>query len=275
MCIWGLSWSSAKILSSYGSAPSITYIRFILVPLTLFPILLFSKTKIGISWKGLPQVLIAGALMTIYTILFFSGLQRGLAGAGGVLVANSIPIFTYIISLAVTKKWPSKNAIWGLAIGAVGGIILINVWDNYTNVFAAGNSYFIAGAFVWAILAKITSGSSRFGSPVSFNFWLHLVAVIVLTFLADFQEISQILINGDVKFWTNIFYFGVINSSVATTLYFYSTTKLGAEKASSFIFIVPSAAVLFSWIFMNEPVTFRILIGGILGIAAVFIINRK
>lgn len=274
MCIWGMSWSSAKVLSGYGSASSITYIRFVLVPLTLFPLLKLAKIPVAISKKGLPAVLVAGALMTFYTILFFNGLQRGMPGAGGVLVTVSIPIFTYVISLVLTRKLPNKNALAGLTVGAIGGSILLNIWEDYANLLAAGNSFFLVASLVWAILAKITSGSQKFGSPISFNFWLHLISVIVLSFLADFSEIINILQNGDQKFWLNIFYFAVINSSLATTTYFYATTKLGAEKASSFIFIVPSAAVTCSWLFLDEAIEIRTIIGGLLGLLAVFVINK-
>jgi drug/metabolite transporter (DMT)-like permease len=275
MGIWGLSWTAAKVLSGYGEASSITYIRFLLVPLTLFPILKLAKIPISISKKGLFPLLMAGALMGSYTVLFFNGLRLGLAGAGGVLVAVSIPVFAYLLDLIVNKTVPSKHAIIGLVLGGIGGVVLLEVWSNYQNIFAAGNTYFLIAAVVYALLSKVISKSNKYGSPISFNFWLHLVALVGLSFVVNFDELVRLMTTGDRKFWLNMLYFGVINSSIATTTYFYATTKLGAEKASSFIFIVPSAAVFFSWLLMDELVELKTLIGGVIGIAAVFIINAK
>lgn len=275
MCIWGLSWSSAKVLSGYGEASSITYIRFILVPLTLFPILKFSKKPILISKKGIPSLVIAGTLMAAYTILFFNGLRLGNAGAGGVLVAVSIPIFAYLVEVIINKSIPKKWALLGLLIGVIGGSIILDVWTNYQNIFAADNSLFLIAAFVYALLTKATSQSAKYGSPVSFNFWLHIIALIGLSFVVDLNELYRVIVNGDLKFWGNMFYFGIINSSIATTTYFYATTKLGPEKASSFIFIVPSTALFFSWLIMDEQVEAHTVVGGALAILAVFIINRK
>lgn len=275
MCIWGLSWTAAKVLSGYGEASSITYIRFLLVPLTLFPILKLAKIPVAISKKGVPSLLLAGTLMAMYTILFFNGLRLGLAGAGGVLVAVSIPIFAYLLDLIINKKTPSKSAAIGLLFGGIGGFVLLDMWSNHQNIFAAGNSLFLIAALVYALLSKVISKSAKFGSPISFNFWLHVVALIGLSFVVDFDEFKRLVVGGDLKFWLNMLYFGIINSSIATTTYFYATTKLGAEKASSFIFIVPSAAVFFSWLFMEETIEMKTIIGGSIAILAVFIINGK
>lgn len=275
MAIWGLSWTAAKVLSGYGEASSITYIRFLLVPLTLFPILKIAKIPISISKKGIPSALLAGILMAGYTILFFNGLRVGLAGEGGVLVAVTIPVFAYLVDLVINKKLPNKAAVIGLLIGAMAGYILLDVWSNYQNIFASGNTLFLIAALVYAVLSKVISKSAKHGSPISFNFWLHIIALIGLTFVVDFGELKRLLLLRDYYFWLNMLYFGIINSSIATTTYFYATTKLGAEKASSFIFIVPSAAVFFSWLIMGEPVEMKTIIGGIIGLLAVFIINEK
>lgn len=275
MAIWGLSWTAAKVLSDYGEASSITYIRFLLVPLTLFPILKLAKIPVVISKKGIPSALLAGILMAGYTILFFNGLRMGLAGAGGVLVAVCIPIFAYLVDLVINKKRPNKSAAIGLLIGGVAGYILLDICSNYQNIFASGNTLFLIAALVYALLSKVISKSANYGSPISFNFWLHIIALVGLTFVVDFTELKRIVISGDFEFWLNMLYFGIINSSIATTTYFYATTKLGAEKASSFIFIVPSAAVFFSWLIMDEPVEMKTIVGGIIGLFAVFIINEK
>ena len=64
-------------------------------------------------------------------------------------------------------------------------------------------------------------------------------------------------------------------TTVATSYYFYATTKIGAERASSFIFLVPISAALSSWFFIGEIIRYYTIIGGILGMLAVFIINFK
>ena len=81
--------------------------------------------------------------------------------------------------------------------------------------------------------------------------------------------------HGDLTFWGNLFFSATITTSLATTFYFVATSKIGASKASSFIFMVPFSAALGSWIFLGEVIEVHTIVGGILGIAAVYILNKK
>ena len=60
-----------------------------------------------------------------------------------------------------------------------------------------------------------------------------------------------------------------------TTVYFYGTVVLGADKASAFIFIVPVSAILFSIILLGESLEISTAGGGILAMSAVYLINNK
>lgn len=275
MCIWGASWSSAKVLSGYGSASSITFIRFIIIPIVLFPFIRLAGIPIRIEKSGWKYLLLAGTLMATYTTLFFSGLKRGMPGAGGVLVTVSIPIIASFIGLVLNKRVPAKQEQIGLILGLIAGGILLSIWNKYDTLLDSGNLYFLCAAVVYASINKVTSISSRFGHPVSFNAWLHSLALVGLAVITDFSEVTAIFQNADSKFWSNMIYFGVVNSSFATTTYFFMTTKLGAEKASTFLFLVPSTAVLFSWLLLGETIYVNTIIGGLLGLVAVFIINGK
>ena len=271
MFVWGMSWSSAKMLSVYGSPEAIAFIRFSCTSLALLPIMYFTKNSI----KGYGYVFGAGFFMFLYALCFFKGVQVGLPGAGGVLVTTMNPLFAFIVGLVISKIVPRKIELLGIAIGVIAGVFLLKVWTRSDAIFSFGNSYFLVGAFVWSIMSKFASQANRFGNAISFNFWLHLVSLVGLGILVDFQEVIAILENADTKFSWNMLYFSVINSAMATTCYLFATAKIGAEKASTYIFIVPSAAAIGAWIFHGEVILWHTVVGGFLGILAVFIINRN
>jgi drug/metabolite transporter (DMT)-like permease len=79
----------------------------------------------------------------------------------------------------------------------------------------------------------------------------------------------------DGLFWLNMLFSAVITTAFATTFYFVATAKLGASKASSFIFLVPFSAAMGSWFFLKEQPQWHTIIGGMLGIAAVYVLNKK
>ena len=55
----------------------------------------------------------------------------------------------------------------------------------------------------------------------------------------------------------------------------YYTPILGPSKASIFIFSVPFLAIGMANIFLGEPFTSNIAIGGILSLLAIYIVNKK
>lgn len=275
MCIWGVSWSSAKVLSNYTSPSALAFLRFLLVPITLIPISFKFNIKLKIIKKGWLYIGAAALCMLCYTLFFFKGLKIGLPGAAGVLITTLNPVFAFLIGLIVSRILPKKHEYIGLIIGIIAGGILLKVWSNTSEIFNIKNSMFLSASFAWALMSKISSKANLFGNAIGFSFWMHVLTVIGLSFFVDFSEIQNLYHTADSKFWLNLLYFGVVNSTLATTCFLYASAKIGAEKASTFIFIVPSMAVLSSWLFLNETILWNTILGGLLGILAVFIINGK
>jgi drug/metabolite transporter (DMT)-like permease len=275
MTCWGFSWASGKILAAYGPSLTISFFRFALTFLTLPFILLVFRVKLLINIKGLGDLLISALLMSLYTFLFFKGLTKGNAGAGGVLVTVLNPIIAYAIMLILSRRKPWRNETIGLVIGLLAGAILLRITSRAQQVFEAGNLYFLFAAFTWAVLSNFTARATRYGSPVSFSFWLYAASTSIMFLLAGFQPIADVINKADFTFWANLFFVSTIVAGLATTFYFVATSKIGASKASSFIFMVPFSAALGSWIFLDETIEAHTIIGGLLGIAAVYILNKR
>ena len=93
--------------------------------------------------------------------------------------------------------------------------------------------------------------------------------------LAGLSPAIHTIANADFRFWGNMFFSATITTALATTFYFAATSRIGASKASSFIFMVPFSAALGSFLFLGEVIEWHTIVGGLLGIAAVYILNRK
>ena len=275
MICWGFSWTSGKMLSSYDGPINISFLRFAFTFLSLVVILPIIMTKPTISRSGIFDLVCASVMISVYTFMFFRGLVTGKPGAGGVLVTILNPIVSYVIMLVMNKRMTSKNESIGLLLGVIAGIILLKLLTDAGDIFRAGNLYFLFASFSWAILSVFTSRSSRYGEPSTFSFYMYGISTIIMFFFADWKGLVGTLQHGDAIFWLNIFFSATITTAIATTYYFFATAKIGAGKASSFIFLVPFTAALGSWIFFNEVPEWHTVVGGLLGIAAVYILNRK
>ncbi len=275
MFLWGLSWPSGKVLSGYCSVVNFTVYRYAVVVLTTAALLPLTKVSFRIRRKGIPVVLASGVLLAAYSFFFFMGLKKGAPGAGGVLVTVMNPIMAYSLGIALSRRMPSRNELTGLILGLAAGVILLKLWSSTDALFDSGNVFFLLAAFTWSVMSKFTSQGSKYGASLSFSFWQYLVTLICFIPFVNTAELQQALRITDFRFWGNLIFSSAIVTSGATSIYFYTTTRLGAEKASSFIFLVPAAAALSSWALLGEQLQPHTLIGGIMGIAAVYIMNRK
>jgi drug/metabolite transporter (DMT)-like permease len=77
------------------------------------------------------------------------------------------------------------------------------------------------------------------------------------------------------KFWISLLYLAVLGQSVATTIFYMASGKLGSEKTSSFMFLVPVFALFIAWLVLDEPIELHIVVGGFISVLALFFINKK
>lgn len=275
MFCWGLSWASGKVLSGYGQSTSIAALRLSITFVALLGILFLMKEKMSVKINGWFPLFIASVFMTIYNYLFFEGLLHGKPGAGGVLVTTLNPIISYGIMLIANRRKPSKKEAIGLLVGLIAGAILLKIWNNWNSILSSGNIYFVLATITWAILSLFTSKSSRYGSPIAYSLWMYGCCSVLMLFFTTYVANVALYESSDKLFWFNIAFSAVITTAFATTFYFVATARLGAGKASSFIFLVPFSAAMGSWVFLNERPEIHTIAGGLLGIVAVYLLNKK
>jgi drug/metabolite transporter (DMT)-like permease len=275
MTCWGFSWTAGKVLTGYGNPLIISCIRFGCTFISLVPLLPLLKTRFVIQRKGIFDLSMAAIMISLYTFLFFKGLVTGKAGAGGVLVTVLNPIVSYAIMLLMARRRPLRNETIGLLLGAAAGVILTRLITDPQSMLQAGNIYFLCASFCWAILSLFTARSSRYGEPLAFSFYMYLLSCVFMVLAGGVTPLIETIRQTDMRFWLNMFFSSTISTAFATTFYFFATARIGASRASSFIFLVPFSAAIGSWLFLGEHPEWHTLVGGALGIAAVLVLNRK
>jgi drug/metabolite transporter (DMT)-like permease len=275
MIIWGGSWVSGKVIADVLPAETLTFWRFLINLVSFVPILVLLRQPIKLNRSASVYILLGSVCMGLYLYLFFKGLTYGFAGVGGVMVSTMVPLATFIFSVILLKQKLVRKDYIGLALGLIGGCILLEIWSlDWNNLFISGNIYFLLCAVLWALLTICSQKAAEWVSPLVFSFFVYAFCSVLYFFLALPKEILGVFKQGSF-FWLNMLYLAIISSTLATTVYFFASSRLSSYKASSFVFLVPFSALMLSWIFLGEVPKISTITGGLTALVAVYLINVR
>lgn len=273
MMLWGGGWPALKILTEDMSWEVATFWRFALMSIAFMPVLWWHRKPIRVNAHAFAWASLSGVLNALFMGLSFWGVSVGTAGAGGVVITTLSPILTVFITVFFMGVKPSARHIVGLAIGLAGGAVMVQIWDGEV-LLRGGNLIFVACALVWAALTLSAQKSHLHLDPIHFTFFLGLVATFFMFFIAYPLGIGSVF-SQDLRFWSALIYLAVLGQTVASTIYFIASGKMGSGSASSYMFLVPVFALVSSYLLLGEVPSMALLIGGVVSMAAVYLINQK
>jgi drug/metabolite transporter (DMT)-like permease len=276
MISWGGAWPSAKSITKDTELIVTIFWRFTLTFLSFIPVFYFFKPKeFHWNWKNMKWGILGGCIYYTYTKFFFWGLAVGNPGSGGVLVTTLNPILTFLLTLVWQRSTINRFGYLSLMFGIIGCVFLLDIpGQGLSGIWMFGNLYFVACAFTWATLTFVTKKSSDKLDHFSFTFLVYLVGMLLVVAL-ERPFLLNNFIPQNTNYWVQLFYLSVISTTFGTTAYFYISSVLGPRRASSFIFIVPTAALVLSWYFMGEIPKQNTILGGVFSIIAVYLSQMK
>ncbi len=271
MMLWGGGWPALKILTESVPWEVATFWRFALMSIAFLPILWWHRKPLRLSGRALGWVGLSGVLNGVFMALSFWGVATGTAGAGGVIITTLSPVLTVVIAIVFSGFKPSGTHIMGLVIGLVGGALMLDIATSDL-IHHGGNLIFLLCALVWALLTFSAQRSHLHLDPIHYTFFLGLIATVLMFFIAYPLGIGTVF-DQDVRFWGALLYLAVLGQTVASTIYFVASGKIGSSRASAYMFLVPLSALISSYILLGEIPSFSLLIGGIISMGAVYLIN--
>ncbi len=273
MLFWGIGWTALKVLTVSLPMDIIVFWRFFIMSLAFLPILYFLKVPFNLNKSSLKYIAGSSVLNIAFMVFSFFGVKHGLAGSGGVIITTLSPVMTFLLVAIIFKKHLQISQYFALAIGMISGIIMLQL-NDLSLFFNGSSSYFLACAIIWAGVTILSQHSQKHIHPIHYSFLISVIATIS-TFIYAFNSDLTIVFEQDTKFWVALIYLAVFGQTIATTIFFIASGKLGSQVTSSFMFLVPLFALLSAWLILDEPIELHILVGGSISLVAVYLINKK
>jgi len=275
MLLWGGGWTALKILTLSVGVEVLTFWRFVIMFIGFIPILLFFGQPLKLPKKSFKYMLVGSILNILFMFFAYLGVKFSNAGSGGVIITILSPLFTFILSLLILKHVHTMTQYIGLIIGIIGGIIMLDLqniaWDN---VLHSGEPYFVLAAITWALITLTSQKSHIHINPIHYSFFISAISMIILFVLTLPYDVT-VVFEQDGRFWTALLYLGILGQSVATTIFFVASGRLGSSKASSFMFLIPLFALLVSYLILDEAMQMHVILGGTVSLIAVYFINKR
>jgi drug/metabolite transporter (DMT)-like permease len=224
--------------------------------------------------RGALKYVAGSSILNISFMVFsFMGIKYGLAGSGSVIITTFSPIMTFILVAIIFRKNLSLLQYFGLFLGLLGGFILLQLED--ISLFLNGsNIYFLLCALIWAGVTMLSQHSQKYIHPIHYSFFISVIATLS-SFLYAYDSNLLSVFEQDVAFWVSLIYLAVLGQALATTIFFIASGKLGSQKTSSFMFLVPIFALFSAWFILGEEIQMHIIIGGLISMIAVYFLNKK
>ncbi len=274
MIFWGMAWVNTKILTAYVNQYELVFLRMGICFISMLPIIYFYGLSFKINLKSFILILIASVILVLYSIVFFLGVQHGTPGFGGALVTTLIPINTFILLALINRKTISLKHSFALILGGFGVLTMLNVWNfDINEIFSKDNVYFLMASILWPALTIISAKDSKTNGLV-FTFYVYVISTFVVYLFFVDNSVFEKVTTFDLTFWVNMFMITILSTTFATSIYFIGIAKLGTKEVSTFIFLVPTSALISSAIYLNEQITYNTIFGTICTVISIYILNN-
>ena len=253
--VWGSAFIFIKVAAPEFGAIGLVQARLTIASLVFIPILLRKKYLILLkpAWKH------SLVLAVTNNAIPFSLFSYGSFGADSNILAilNATTAFnTMIIALLWLGEKVTLKQIFGLVLGFIGVIILVNPESSSTSIISA--LFCLIGAacysFSTVFIQKFSEKTDKMvliGWSIIFSCFI-MIPFTLLNLPPQIPSANALL---------SATWLGSISTGLAFFGYVYLIEKIGAVKTSTVAYFLPVFGIIWGALFLNEVITGGIILG--------------
>jgi O-acetylserine/cysteine efflux transporter len=264
MTIWGLNFVIAKWGLAQFPPIFMMGLRWGLVAALLLPFVRIPRKKlIGI-------LLISFTLGCVHFSLMFTGLKGTDAAVAAIATQTQVPFAALIAAFFLKDRIGWRRAV-GMALAFVGIVVMAGEPRHAGNLLPI--FMVIAASFMWAV-ANIQIKQLGPIDDFALNAYLGLFAapqLFLASFLLESGQFAAIT-NADWVGWSAVGYMAIMVTVISYVMWFRVLRRYPVNQAMPFTLLVPVLGVLSAALLLDEPLTLRVILGGLATVAGVAVI---
>ncbi|MBA2877719.1 drug/metabolite transporter (DMT)-like permease [Anoxybacillus kamchatkensis] len=270
--LWGGNFVASKLLVAHASPLTLTFIRWTIAVLFLFPIVLKKERSVRLQTRGIvPLIAMGMSGVVLFNVFMFQALRYTSADHVG-LISTLNPMAIALVAYVVYRDKLTLRQWVAMVVSLIGVLIVMTHGQLHrladVNI---GDVWMIGAVIIWGVYSSCAKAVMTSYSPLAATFWSGVFGVIgLLPFLSSFSVHDV-----NVSFLLALLYTSVGATVLAMFLWNVGVKRVGATTAGMFLNFNPLFTALFAYILLGETLTPPQWIGSFVTIAGVILFTKK
>ena len=280
---WGLAWPVGRILATdlIDYPYSVMFIRYLFAVPVLFGWLWFKEGNIVPLKRDYNYLLLlAFTSVFLYQFGYMFGMQKTAASDASLIIGFN-PVSVSLLSVLILSHNVTRNGMIGIFLSFTGVVLIFLASPNVSIEFSdrlVGNAYIMFGAFAYAIYVVamrryvLVISDDPLSSLATIS-WTSLIGCLMFVpFVINESPWNRDWENEE---WALIAYLGILSTALCYVFFAMGVETIGANKAASFINVVPIFGILSSWLWIGEELGLVQIVSFILIFYGVKLVNQQ
>ncbi len=297
--IWGSSFMWIRIGLEAGVGPmAIVSMRTLFAAMLLVAVLAARHGRLPLRLSLWKRMFFLGATNIVVPFALIAWGQQYIPSGMASILNAMVPLFTIVFAaLALADEHITVAKLGGLGVGFAGVVLLA-----LPSLEAAGTSddaalavvgmLAVASAAVFYAIASVytrrrisgmpiieqSDGSFRAPLPVEISLGSTVAAFLMITAVAlifERPEGGLLAIPGSAVGWVAMIWLGALGTGVAYLIFFRIIERWGATRTTLVTYVIPVVAIVLGFLFLDERLRPRELLGAALIIGGVVLVNAN
>ena len=280
---WGLAWPVGRILATdlLDYPYSVMFFRYLFAIPVLFGWLWFKEGNVVPMKRDYSYlILLAFTSVFVYQFGYMFGMQKTAASDASLIIGFN-PVSVSLLSFLILSHNITREGILGIFLSFTGVILIFLASPNVNINFSdrlIGNAYIMFGAFAYAIYVV---AMRRYVLVVKENPLSSLATISWASLIGCFMFVPFVLEESPWnRLWSNsewflIAYLGILSTALCYVFFAMGVETIGANKAASFINVVPIFGILSSWLWIDEELGLVQIVSFVLIYYGVKLVNKQ
>jgi len=274
---WGGSFIAGKIALREFPPMTLTFFRFLIATAIILPYM-WSRDSVRVPAKrDIPLLFALGFLgVSGYFAFQFTSLMYTSAANSSTINALN-PLTSSVIAIFLTEERLSVKKVGLIFLALTGVLLTVTGGDRYVLLnlsFNKGDLIMVLAMISFSIYGVYSKKATGKYSPLLVTAYVFLFGLIQITPLMLMENVLGSVFSYSLEAWIAIFFMALFSSVLGYLIQQVTISKIGVNKTSLFINLVPLFVLIFSYLILGDPVTYINLVSASIIITAVVLNTR-